>query len=191
MMAAAVRAAAMTPIVLLEWSASAPYAIGANPKAAGMLEYAGSWPGAYLLRRGLFLPNELPEVMDAELAREGLRRLGLMDRLAATIDPDRYLDDIKFLASKEMKGRGTGTPELEKAAAYIAADFRSFGLQPIDGKSYYQAFSVTTHARLGKDNRFAYTVAGKRVKLSYPEDFTPFNFSARARLASRSQLQAI
>jgi hypothetical protein len=102
---------------------------------------------------------------------------------AATIDPDRYLDDIKFLASQEMKGRATGTPELEKAAAFIAADFRSFGLQPIDGKSYYQAFSVTTHARLGNDNRFAYTVAGKRVKLSYPEDFTPFNFSSRAKMS--------
>jgi len=102
---------------------------------------------------------------------------------AATINPDQYLDDIKFLASKEMKGRGTGSPELEKAAAYIAADFRSFGLQPVDGKSYYQAFSVTTHARLGSDNRFGYTVAGKRVKLNFPEDFTPFNFSARARMS--------
>ena len=47
---------------------------------------------------------------------------------AATIDPARFLDDIKFLASKDMKGRGTGTPELEKAAAFIAAKFRSFGL---------------------------------------------------------------
>ena len=102
---------------------------------------------------------------------------------AATIDPGRYLDDIKFLASQDMKGRATGTPELEKAAAYIAADFRSFGLQPIDGKSYYQAFSVTTHARLGKDNRFAYTIAGKRVKLNFPEDFIPFNFSARAKMS--------
>src|ERR1700722_9183707 len=102
---------------------------------------------------------------------------------AATINPDQYLDDIKFLASKEMKGGGTGSPELEKAAAYIAADFRSFGLQPVDGKSYYQAFSVTTHARLGSDNRFGYTVAGKRVKLNFPEDFTPFNFSARARMS--------
>jgi aminopeptidase YwaD len=102
---------------------------------------------------------------------------------AATIDPGRYLDDIKFLASQDMKGRGTGTPELEKAAAYIAADFRSFGLQPIDGKSYYQAFSVTTHARLGNDNHLAYTVAGKRVKLPFREDFIPFNFSARAKMS--------
>ena len=49
---------------------------------------------------------------------------------SAVIDPNRYLDDVRFLASKNLKGRGTGTPELEKAAAFIAAQFRSFGLQP-------------------------------------------------------------
>ena len=57
----------------------------------------------------------------------------------ASIDPGLFLDDVKFLASKNLKGRGTGTPELEKAAAFIAAKFRSFGLEPIDGKSYPRA----------------------------------------------------
>ena len=47
----------------------------ARPKALGLLEYSGTWAGAYLLRRGLFLPHELPEVMDPEIAREGMRRL--------------------------------------------------------------------------------------------------------------------
>jgi len=102
---------------------------------------------------------------------------------SATIDPNLFLDDVKFLASQKMKGRGTGTPELEKAAAYIAEHFRAFGLQPIDGRSYYQAFHVTTNASLGPDNRFAYAAAGNRVKLSFPEDFTPFNFSARAKMS--------
>src|SRR6516162_911333 len=46
-----------------------------TPKALGLLEYARSWAGAYMLRRGLFLPYELNEVMDPDLAREGLRRL--------------------------------------------------------------------------------------------------------------------
>lgn len=96
-----------------------------------------------------------------------------------SIDPNLFLDDVKFLASKDLKGRGTGTPELEKAAAYIAARFRSVGLQPIDGKSYYQAFSVTTHAKLGGGNRFAYRAGGAHVKLAFPDDFIPFNFSAR------------
>jgi hypothetical protein len=97
----------------------------------------------------------------------------------ASIDPGLFLDDVKFLASKNLKGRGTGTPELEKAAAFIAAKFRSFGLQPIDGNSYYQAFNVTTNAKLGGDNRFAYTADAMRIKLAFPGDFIPFNFSAR------------
>src|ERR1019366_5243405 len=102
---------------------------------------------------------------------------------SASIDPNRFMDDVKFLASKNLKGRGTGTPELEKAAAFIAAKFRSFGLEPIDGKSYYQAFSVTTNAKLGKDNRFAYTADGRHIKLVFRGDFMPFNFSARDKMS--------
>lgn len=99
---------------------------------------------------------------------------------APAIDPNTFLDEVKFLASKNMKGRATGSPELEKCAAFIAEKFRSFGLQPLDGKSYYQAFEVTTNARLGDRNRFAYSAGGMQVKLSFPDDFMPFNFSARA-----------
>jgi asparagine synthase (glutamine-hydrolysing) len=58
------------------------------PKALGLLEYARSWAGTYLLRRGLFLPYELKDVMDPALAREGLRRLRPLRRLAGTLSPD-------------------------------------------------------------------------------------------------------
>jgi asparagine synthase (glutamine-hydrolysing) len=58
------------------------------PKALGLLEYARSWAGAYLLRRGLFLPYELNEVMDPNLVREGLSRLKPLRRLAENLSPD-------------------------------------------------------------------------------------------------------
>jgi asparagine synthase (glutamine-hydrolysing) len=58
------------------------------PKALGLLEYASSWAGAYLLRRGLFLRFVLKEVMDADLAREGLRRLKPLRRFAENLSPD-------------------------------------------------------------------------------------------------------
>ncbi len=50
-------------------------AFGANSKAAGMLEYGGTYPGAYLLRRGLFMPWQLREILARDVAEEGLRRL--------------------------------------------------------------------------------------------------------------------
>src|SRR5262249_38300036 len=46
-----------------------------NPKAADLLRYGGTHAGAYLLRRGLFMPWELEAVIDADTARVGLRRL--------------------------------------------------------------------------------------------------------------------
>jgi asparagine synthase (glutamine-hydrolysing) len=68
--------------------ALAPAMLRERPKAAGMLEFAGTWPGVYLLRRALFLPHELPTLIGPDMAREGLRRLDVFARLAASLDPD-------------------------------------------------------------------------------------------------------
>src|SRR5262249_10530811 len=72
-----------------------PAAAATKPKALGLLEYADSWSGAYLLRRGLFLPHELSEVMERDLAREGLRRLKPLRRLAASLVPDPGSDTAR------------------------------------------------------------------------------------------------
>jgi hypothetical protein len=93
----------------------------------------------------------------------------------AKIDPKLYLDDVKYLASPELKGRPTGSPELEKAADFIARDFRRFGLKTVDGKSYLQPFQVTTDATLGKQNHFQFTENGRVTALRVGEDFVPFN----------------
>ena len=58
------------------------------PKALGLVEYGGDYPGAYLVRRGLFLPFELRQYLEPDLVREGLRRLQPLNRLAASILPD-------------------------------------------------------------------------------------------------------
>jgi asparagine synthase (glutamine-hydrolysing) len=58
----------------------------ASPKAAGLLEWGTSVPDAYLLRRALFMPWELPRVLDPDLAREGWRALDLRERLRAVVD---------------------------------------------------------------------------------------------------------
>ena len=46
-----------------------------SPKYASLLEYGGSYAGAYLLRRGMFMPWELPEVLDGEMVRDGWAEL--------------------------------------------------------------------------------------------------------------------
>jgi asparagine synthase (glutamine-hydrolysing) len=61
--------------------------LGVNPKAAGLIELGGSYAGAYLLRRGLFMPWELDQVLDRVTVREGLRRLKLLKAIAAELQP--------------------------------------------------------------------------------------------------------
>ena len=101
----------------------------------------------------------------------------------AKIDPTLYLNDVKFLASPGLKGRATGSPELEKAAAFIAGKFREFGLKPVAGNAYLQAFPVTTDAKLGKQNHFDFRENGRVTTLRLPEDFVPFNYSSTAKLS--------
>ncbi len=50
---------------------------------------------------------------------------------------------ISFLASDEMKGRKTFSPEIDKAADFIAAEFKKAGLQSMEKNgSYLQSFAM-------------------------------------------------
>jgi asparagine synthase (glutamine-hydrolysing) len=46
-----------------------------SPKYAGLVEYGGSYGGAYLLRRALHMPWELSRLLDPDAAREGWLKL--------------------------------------------------------------------------------------------------------------------
>ena len=89
-----------------------------------------------------------------------------------------FLDPIKFLSSDELKGRGDGTPELDRAADYIAARFIRFGLKPAgDNGTYFQSFMLTVGAKLGANNSLVYESGGIRKTLIINQDFIPFSFS--------------
>jgi len=57
-----------------------------SPKYAGVLEYGDDYGGAYLLRRGLYMPWELPEVLDPDLVKEGWAALQPRCRLQETVE---------------------------------------------------------------------------------------------------------
>jgi asparagine synthase (glutamine-hydrolysing) len=78
--------------------AIAPGVAGERPKVLGLFDHAHSWGGAYLLRRGLFLPHELGQIMDRDLVREGLRRLKPLHRLAVGLKPDPGTDVARICA---------------------------------------------------------------------------------------------
>jgi asparagine synthase (glutamine-hydrolysing) len=51
-----------------------------SPKYASLFEFGTSTEDAYMLRRGLFLPWELPQVLDPDIAWQGWRELAVKAR---------------------------------------------------------------------------------------------------------------
>jgi asparagine synthase (glutamine-hydrolysing) len=74
--------------VAARWIMRAAGLGGRTPKALGLLEFGGTYPGAYLLRRALYLPFELRDLLDPELVRTGLRRLSPLRALKQSVKPD-------------------------------------------------------------------------------------------------------
>ncbi len=58
-----------------------------SPKIAGMLELGGNFAGAYMLRRGLYMPWELDGLLDPDTVREGLAALRPIDRIQEAMTP--------------------------------------------------------------------------------------------------------
>ena len=59
---------------------------------------------------------------------------------AQEININNLKKHVYFLASDKMKGRGTGSKEVFKAADYIEKHFKKYGLQPMGEKGYRQSF---------------------------------------------------
>jgi hypothetical protein len=98
---------------------------------------------------------------------------------------DRFIGHVRYLAAPELQGRGAGTAGLERAADYIAGQFKRLGLQPggQDG-SYWQAFRVTTDAKLGPQNQIVATGAAGSTELRLKADFLPLSFSSNGRVSA-------
>ena len=56
------------------------------PKYPGLLEYGTGFAGAYMLRRCLFMPWEMADLLPPEMAREGLAELETVERLERDIE---------------------------------------------------------------------------------------------------------
>jgi asparagine synthase (glutamine-hydrolysing) len=59
-----------------------------SPKSGSSFEYGGTYAGAYLIKRGLFLPWELPSIIGDDAAEEGLRRLGMVEQFDEALADD-------------------------------------------------------------------------------------------------------
>ena len=96
-----------------------------SPKYASLLEYGGTYSGAYFLRRGLFMPWELPDLLDGELVKDGIEKLSTIAQLDDTVQ--------KIVA-----------PNLKVSALEINWYMRNQLLRDIDWAGMYHSLEVRT-----------------------------------------------
>jgi hypothetical protein len=101
-----------------------------------------------------------------------------LNAITAT-DIRRHID---FLAADSLMGRNTPSPELDRAAEYIAGEFKRYGLKPVSG-SYFNDFNVSI-VRLGKENSLAITTAAGEKVFEIKKDFMPFDMTASHAVAA-------
>jgi len=129
----------------------------------------------------------------------GLVLLTVSSRAALPpIDADRLLDHIKVLASDEMKGRADGSPELNRAADYIAEQFKNIGLIPggdvsadvaaearsataetlaarAGGRGWFQPFELVAGLAVGSGNSLVLSDRGRSVNLVLGSTYYPLS----------------
>lgn len=101
---------------------------------------------------------------------------------ADAITAERARLDMAYLASDELMGRNTPSPQLDSAAAYIARKFARSGLRPAGG-SYLQPVKLNIVA-LGEKNGLRIRQGGREIPYEIKKDFVPFEMTASGEVRS-------
>ncbi len=99
----------------------------------------GRWPVADSPMT-VFLPDKNGSSLKVAMGRLNKRKPLVADQ--QDFSAGRMMETVRFLASDEMKGRASGSPEINRVAEYIAQQFREAGLEPAGdgGSSFFQTW---------------------------------------------------
>ncbi|HEY7696984.1 MAG TPA: M28 family metallopeptidase, partial [Vicinamibacteria bacterium] len=85
-------------------------------------------------------------------------------------DAEKWWAHIRFLASDEMRGRETGTPEHRRAAEYVAAQFETQGLAPGGTEGFLQRVPFLVRTLEEEKSSLSIVRNGKREPVSLGEE---------------------
>jgi Zn-dependent M28 family amino/carboxypeptidase len=91
--------------------------------------------------------SDKPEALDTSNQNKASINVG-----ENAITPEALTQHIKILASDEFGGRAPGTEGEELTVNYIANEFKKLGVEPGNGKSYFQDVPLTSVEVVNKPN---------------------------------------
>ena len=92
------------------------------------------------------------------------------------VDAERIRAHVKYLASDELEGRGTGQKGGERAAAYVAQEFSSYGLLPAgENGTYFQNVPMVGVKTLPETAFVLAPANGEEMPLKLLDDYVTAN----------------
>jgi len=101
------------------------------------------------------------------------------EKMAKTISAADMKTHLYIIASKEMEGRDTPSPGLEKAASYIEEHFKSLGLMPGNKDSYRQYYPLYRDSMVNA----TLIINGTAAVINQDYQAQPNNYSAEMRFS--------
>jgi hypothetical protein len=89
------------------------------------------------------------------------------------ISPDNLRAHLQFLSSDDMRGRANGSPELDKAAEYIARQFEQAGLRPGGVDGWFQPFELVAGLTVGEGNQLSLSARGRTATFTLGRTYYP------------------
>jgi asparagine synthase (glutamine-hydrolysing) len=146
----------------------------AYPKLAGLPEYGGGYPGAYLLRRGLFMPWELSEVLnDPSVAEEGFRKLAPMETLSSSLRPGLNSPTSRVAA---LEGSNYMRNQLLRDADWAGMAHSLEIRVPLVDKTFLKNIKMVTPQLSGRVGKEALAAAPSRPVPSFVSDRAKVGF---------------
>jgi Peptidase family M28/PA domain len=92
------------------------------------------------------------------------------------IDAERLIGHIQFLASDDLKGRASGSPELERAADYIAQQFKDIGLAPGgENGTWFEPFELVAGLTAGEGNSLVVSDKAQSIRFTLGSSYYPLS----------------
>jgi len=115
-----------------------------------------------LVVAGCAAPDTTNDTLTPETVSDGL----------AAVRADDIREGVAFLASDELRGRGTGTPDKERAARWIADELQAVGAVPLTGDSYLQEIKLIGTKKVAETSEVTLNGPGGTVDVEQEVDFT-------------------
>lgn len=99
----------------------------------------------HLSRNHIYLILFLSIILYTSCRKETLFSDEQLSQFSESVDPEDIRHHIAVLADDSLKGRLPGTPEYDKAMAYVANQYKILGLKPLgdkEGTTYYQTLTL-------------------------------------------------